>query len=164
VLFGAEPDADGYSFAAEPRVGPAELGTQAVDEVRRRVQQEIHGHGGRKNDPLYGIRTILRWGGAARSIAHFQKEESPHQKERGSTSFAGSGVSGVDFDLDACDQQPARTLKGLFTVEGVIAGWMLAGAPVPGQRCANAAGGRSCVTVRSGLLRVPAQIGQRRTR
>jgi transposase len=38
------------------------LGTQAVDEVRRRVQQEILGHRGRKNDPLYGIRTILRAG------------------------------------------------------------------------------------------------------
>src|SRR5207344_66296 len=38
------------------------LGTQAVDEVRRRIQQEIHGHRGRKNDPLYGIRTILRCG------------------------------------------------------------------------------------------------------
>ncbi len=38
------------------------LGTQAVDEDRRRVRQEIHGHRGRKNDPLYGIRTILRCG------------------------------------------------------------------------------------------------------
>jgi transposase len=38
------------------------LGTQAVDEVRRRVQQQIHGHRGRKGDPLYGIRTILRCG------------------------------------------------------------------------------------------------------
>ena len=38
------------------------LGTQAVDEVRRRLQQQIHGHRGRKNDPLYGIRTILRCG------------------------------------------------------------------------------------------------------
>jgi transposase len=36
------------------------LGTHAVDEVRRRVQQEIHGHRGRKDDPLYGIRMILR--------------------------------------------------------------------------------------------------------
>ena len=26
------------------------------------MQQEIHGHRGRKNDPLYGIRTILRCG------------------------------------------------------------------------------------------------------
>jgi transposase len=38
------------------------LGTAAVDEVRRRVQQEIHGHRGRKNDPIYGIRMILRCG------------------------------------------------------------------------------------------------------
>lgn len=29
------------------------LGTAAVDEVRRRVQQEIHGHRGRKTNPLY---------------------------------------------------------------------------------------------------------------
>jgi len=33
-----------------------------VDEVRRRVQQDIHGHRGRKNDPLYRIRNILRAG------------------------------------------------------------------------------------------------------
>ena len=36
------------------------LGGQAVDEVRRRVQQDIHGHRGRKDDPLYGIRNLLR--------------------------------------------------------------------------------------------------------
>lgn len=38
------------------------LGTQAVDEVRRRVQQETLGHRGRKGDPLYGIQKILRAG------------------------------------------------------------------------------------------------------
>ena len=36
------------------------LAGRAVDEVRRRVQQEIHGHRGRAGDPLYGIRNILR--------------------------------------------------------------------------------------------------------
>jgi transposase len=36
------------------------LGGQAVEEVRRRVQQAIHGHRGRKGDPLYGIRNLLR--------------------------------------------------------------------------------------------------------
>ena len=36
------------------------LGTQAVDDVRRRVQQDTCGHRGRRNDPLYGIRMILR--------------------------------------------------------------------------------------------------------
>jgi len=38
------------------------LGTDAVDRCRRRVQQDIHGHRGRKTDPLYGIRTLLRAG------------------------------------------------------------------------------------------------------
>ena len=38
------------------------LATAATDEVRRRLQQEIHGHRGRKNDPLYRIRNILRAG------------------------------------------------------------------------------------------------------
>ena len=38
------------------------LGTAALDEVRRRVQQDTHGHRGRKTDPLYRIRNILRAG------------------------------------------------------------------------------------------------------
>lgn len=38
------------------------LGTAAVDEVRRRVQQDTLGHRGRKGDPLFGIQTILRAG------------------------------------------------------------------------------------------------------
>ena len=38
------------------------LGSQDVDDVRRRVQQETLGHRGRKGDPLYGIRTILHCG------------------------------------------------------------------------------------------------------
>ncbi|MEX0426801.1 transposase [Nocardioides sp. DS6] len=39
-----------------------EPSTIAVDEARRRVQQEIHGRRGRKNVPLHGIRTVLRCG------------------------------------------------------------------------------------------------------
>jgi transposase len=38
------------------------LGLQAMEETRRRVQQELLGHRGRKNDPLYKIRTVLRAG------------------------------------------------------------------------------------------------------
>ncbi|GAA2160182.1 hypothetical protein GCM10009826_26950 [Humibacillus xanthopallidus] len=38
------------------------LAGHAVDEARRRVQQEIHGHRGRKNDPLYRNRSILHAG------------------------------------------------------------------------------------------------------
>ena len=38
------------------------LGTNVVDDVRRRVQQQMHGCRGRKGDPLYGIRNLLRAG------------------------------------------------------------------------------------------------------
>ena len=38
------------------------LGTAAMDEVRRRVQQETLSHRGRKGDPLYGIQNVLRCG------------------------------------------------------------------------------------------------------
>ena len=38
------------------------LGFAAVDDVRRRVQQESIGHRGRKHDPLYRIRRVLRRG------------------------------------------------------------------------------------------------------
>lgn len=38
------------------------LGFAAVDDVRRRVQQEDLGHRGRKGDPLYSIRRLLRRG------------------------------------------------------------------------------------------------------
>ena len=38
------------------------LGFAAVDDVRRRVQQETTGHRGRRSDPLYRIRRLLRRG------------------------------------------------------------------------------------------------------
>jgi transposase len=38
------------------------LGFAAVDDVRRRIQQELTGHRGRKGDPLYRIRRLLRRG------------------------------------------------------------------------------------------------------
>lgn len=39
-------------------------GTQAVDAVRRRIQQDTLRHRGRRGDPLYGTRNILRAGTA----------------------------------------------------------------------------------------------------
>ena len=59
------------------------LGTQAVDDVRRRVQQQTRGHRGRKGDPLYGIRTILRAG--AENLTDRQRdrlERAIHADER----------------------------------------------------------------------------------
>ena len=38
------------------------LATSAVDEVRRRIQQQTLGQRGRRGDPLYGIRNLLRAG------------------------------------------------------------------------------------------------------
>jgi len=38
------------------------LAGQALDEVRRRVQQDTMGHRGHKNDPLFRVRNILRAG------------------------------------------------------------------------------------------------------
>lgn len=49
------------------------LGFTAVDEVRRRIQQETTGHRGRNLDPLYRIRRLLR-----RGAEHL----SPHAWER----------------------------------------------------------------------------------
>jgi transposase len=62
----------GYKNAIDDRLQDAiavvdafhlvKLAGHAVDEVRRRVQQETLGHRGRSGDPLYGIRNILRCG------------------------------------------------------------------------------------------------------
>jgi transposase len=62
----------GYKAAIDQELGDAvavldafhvvALGTKAVDEVRRRVQQQTTGHRGRKGDPLFGIAKILRAG------------------------------------------------------------------------------------------------------
>ena len=38
------------------------LGDDALDECLRRVQQDLHGHRGRKDDPLYRARRTLRTG------------------------------------------------------------------------------------------------------
>ena len=38
------------------------LAAQVLDDVRRRVQQQTTGHRGRKGDPLYRIRNVLRAG------------------------------------------------------------------------------------------------------
>lgn len=57
------------------------LGTQVVDEVRRRVQQDTTGHRGRKGDPLFGIQTILRAGAenlTDRQLARLERSITAH--------------------------------------------------------------------------------------
>jgi transposase len=38
------------------------LANSAIDDVRRRVQRDVEGHRGRKDDPLYGIRRLVTRG------------------------------------------------------------------------------------------------------
>ena len=49
------------------------LGTQVVDDVRRRVQQATTGHRGRAGDPLYRVRTILRSGAEHLTDRQFER-------------------------------------------------------------------------------------------
>ena len=85
------------------------LGSQAVDEVRRHVQQEIHGHRGRKKDPLYGIRMILRCGA-----------EKLTDRQRGRLDRAIAADERHDEVLVArlCAQQLRSAYKAVSPVEG----------------------------------------------
>jgi transposase len=67
------------------------LGFAAVDDVRRRIQQELTGHRGRRDDPLFGIRRLLRRG-------------HEHHSERS----WGRLLAGLDAG-DTADEQLART-------------------------------------------------------
>lgn len=52
------------------------LGLQAMEEVRRRVQQELLGRRGHKNDPLYKIRNALRAGTDKLTARQIQRIEA----------------------------------------------------------------------------------------
>jgi transposase len=85
------------------------LGTAAVDEVRRRVQQEIHGHRGRKNDPLYGIRTILRCG---------VEKLTDRQRARLDRAIAADERHDEVYIAWQCAQQLRAAYNAASTVEG----------------------------------------------
>jgi transposase len=85
------------------------LGTQAVDEVRRRVQQEIHGHRGRKDDPLYGIRMILRCG---------QEKLTDRQRARLDKAILADERHDEVYIAWQCAQQLRAAYKASSTVEG----------------------------------------------
>jgi len=85
------------------------LGTQAVDEVRRRVQQEIHGHRGRKNDPLYGIRMILRCGA---------EKLTDRQRARLDRAIAADERHDEVYVAWLCAQQLRSAYKAKSPVEG----------------------------------------------
>ena len=51
-----------------PRAADWEDVADALDRVRQRVQQETLGHRGRRGDPLYAIRKVLRTGEVNRVV------------------------------------------------------------------------------------------------
>jgi len=89
------------------------LGTAAVDEVRRRVQQDTLGHRGRKGDPLYGIRTTLRAG---------IEKLTDKQKARLEKAFAADERHDEVLVAWQCAQQ----LRSAFNARDVAAGRRIA--------------------------------------
>ena len=85
------------------------LGTQAVDEVRRRVQQETLGHRGRTGDPLYGIQTILRAGA---------ENLTEKQRTRLAAAIEADPAHDEVFVAWLCAHQLRSAYKAKNTVEG----------------------------------------------
>ncbi len=87
------------------------LGFDALDQVRRRVQQHTLGHRGHRNDPLFRIRRVLRRGGRAPQPAVLGPAD---RRARGRRSRP-AGRPGLDrrpgptADLPVQNPSPGRT-------------------------------------------------------
>jgi transposase len=85
------------------------LGTQVVDEVRRRVQQETLHRRGHKDDPLYKIRGLLR---------HGVENLTPRQQARLETGLTLGDPNG-EVDLAwQCYQQLRSAYRAKLPVQG----------------------------------------------
>lgn len=89
------------------------LAGAAVDEVRRRVQQQIHGHRGRKNDPLYRIRNILHAG-------------AEHLTERQRTRLADAIAADERHDEVWVAYQCAQQVRAVYHQDSHAAGRAIA--------------------------------------
>ncbi len=89
------------------------LGTQATDDVRRRVQQDTTGHRGRRNDPLYGIRMILRCG---------QEKLTDRQRARLERAIAADEAHDEVYVAWQCAQQ----LRAAYRDQNLAAGRRIA--------------------------------------
>ena len=85
------------------------LGTQVVDEVRRRVQQDTTGHRGHKHDPLYRIRGLLR---------HGAENLSPRQQMRLETGLTLGDPHGEVELAWQCYQRLRAAYRATLPVEG----------------------------------------------
>jgi hypothetical protein len=140
---------------SRPTSIPVARTTGGTGTINGLIESHRHVAGGFRHRKHYELRMLLIGGGL--SHPHLRSEDLiqvlkpsgqalTSERRQGRTRkseavvFAGSGVSGVDFDLDACDQH--RHNATCSHTRGVIADRPLAGATVPKHRCANAAGGR----------------------
>ncbi|MBW3615136.1 MAG: transposase, partial [Actinobacteria bacterium] len=80
----------------------------AVDDVRRRVQQEVLGHRGRKGDPLYGIRRLLLVG-------------AERLGERGRVRIAAGLAAGDRFDEVGAAWTAKELLRAVYAADDVLA-------------------------------------------
>ena len=81
------------------------LAGDALDEVRRRVQQDTLGHRGRKGDPLYQIRNLLR---ASR------RRLTPRQQERLREAFTADEAH-ISVEVAYLHRASARRLPSRHT-------------------------------------------------
>lgn len=112
----------GYKSAIEDRLEDAvavldafhvvKLGTQAVDETRRRVQQDTLGHRGRTGDPLYGIQRLLRAGA---------ENLTDRQLDRLTTAITADAAHEAVYVAWRC----AQDLRAVYRAENLAAGKQL---------------------------------------
>lgn len=77
------------------------LANAAIDDVRRRVQQETTGHRGRTGDPLYGVRRLLLVGPG-------------RLNERGTARLEAALAAGDPYEEVACAWMAARLLADIY--------------------------------------------------
>jgi transposase len=84
------------------------LANSAIDDVRRRVQQDVLGHRGRKGDPLYGIRRLLLVG-------------SERLSERGWERIHAGLAAGDPNDEVAAAVSAKEHLRAVYAADGASA-------------------------------------------
>jgi transposase len=114
------------------------LGLQAMEETRRRVQQELLGHRGRKNDPLYKIRNVLRAGTDKLTARQIERLETglqagdPHfevtvawrcYQQLRSAFAATSLVEGRKIALSIVDSFPSCPIPEIARLGRTLAAW-----------------------------------------
>jgi transposase len=82
------------------------LANAAIDDVRRRVQQQTLGHRGRKGDPLYGIRRLLLVG-------------AERLDERGAARIAAGLAAGDRFDEVGATWTAKELLRAVYAAGDV---------------------------------------------